>query len=397
MTHSDGTAEPADPGVNPPAVEFVSDDAALRALVAAACGQRRYALDTEFQGERSYHPQLALVQVAFPGKIALVDPLACDVKLLRPLLESEAMLVAHAGDQDLAILQRLAGSGPRRYLDTQIAAGFCGLGVPSLANLAERLLSVKLPKGDRLTDWTRRPLSDDQCSYAADDVAHLLTIAELLEERLAASGRLDWALDECEERRLRDRARPDPETAWWRIKGGRQLRGKSRGVAQCVTAWRERRAEALDTPARYVLSELALAGIVARPPVTREQLSDIRGVDGRILREPVLGELLAAIQRGLALDQSELRLPEREETDRSLAPAVSVVAAWLSQRAGEFNLEPALLATRADLVELLNSGGGRLARGWRAELVGGPIRRLMEGKAVLALGDRGRRLELRDE
>ncbi len=379
-----------------PSTRLVTDEQTLRGIVDEARTHRRYALDTEFHGERTYHPQLALVQLAYGTTIVLVDPLAADMHELAPLLESDAELVAHAGDQDLAILSRRVGVAPRHYFDTQVAAGFAGMGVPSLANLAERLVGVKLGKGDRLTDWTRRPLTADQMSYAADDVAYLLEIADRLEEKLAENGRLEWAHDECEERRRRDRTRPEPEIAWWKIKGGRQLRGKARGVAQCVAEWRERRAEALDTPPRFVLSDLALAGIVARPPTSREQLSDIRGIDGRVTREPVVSELLKAVARGLELTNEGLRLPPRDDADRSLSPAVSVIAAWLSQRASELGLESSLLATRADLVELLNTGSGRLAEGWRAETIGEPIRHLLAGTAVLALGDGGRRLELRD-
>jgi ribonuclease D len=382
--------------VSEPAAPLVTDDRALRTVVEEARTHKRYALDTEFHGERTYHPQLALVQLAFGSRIVLVDPLAADMRELAPLLDSDAELVAHAGDQDLAILGRRVGATPRHYFDTQVAAGFAGMGVPSLANLTERLVGVKLAKGDRLTDWTRRPLTADQLAYAADDVAYLLEIADLLEAQLTEVGRLEWAHDECEERRQRDRTRPDADLAWWKIKGGRQFRGKSRGVAQCVAAWRERRAESLDTPPRFVLSDLALAGIVARPPASREQLADIRGVDGRVLRDPVASELLDAVARGSALTAEELRLPPRDDADRSLAPAVSVIAAWLSQRANELGLESSLLATRADLVELLNTGGGRLAEGWRAETIGEPIRHLLAGTAVLALGDGGRRLELRN-
>ena len=178
-------------------------------------------------------------------------------------------MVAHAADQDLTILERACGRGPARLFDTQVAAAFVGLGSPSLAALADRVLSVRLGKGDRLTDWTRRPLSDEQRVYAAADVAHLLALHDRLVQRLEEAGRLTWALDECEERRVKVRTRPRPETAWWRIKGARQLRGRSRGVAQAVAAWRERTAAALDVPPRFVLSDLALAGVVHRPPRTR--------------------------------------------------------------------------------------------------------------------------------
>jgi ribonuclease D len=374
---------------------WIDDPDALARLVAEFAGEPEYALDTEFQGERSFHPQLALVQIAWRGGLALIDPLALDLRPLASLLGGPGLMVAHAGDQDLAILERAVGCSPSRYLDTQIAAGFCGFGVPSLSSLVERCLSVKLTKGDRLTDWTKRPLRDNQKAYAADDVAHLLELADHLRATLEESGRLDWALDECEERRLRDRSRPPLETVWWRIKGSRQLRGSARGVAQCVAAWREERAEQLDIPARFVLSDLAIAGIVARPPANREELSGIRGVDGRLLKEPILGQLLGAVARGAALGPNELVLPPRDDVDRTLGPAVTVIGAWLAQRASELSLEASLLATRSDLVELLNTGGGRLAVGWRAQLVGAPIQELLRGERALALTDQGRRIELR--
>ncbi len=208
-------------------------------------------------------------------------------------------------------------------------------------------------------------------------------------------GRLRWATDECEERRQRIRQRPDADTAWWRIKGARQLRGNSRGVAQKVAAWREHTAEVLDVPARFVLSDLALAGIVQRPPRSRDDLTGIRGIDGR-LRDSTANELLDAVTAGVELPAADLRLPESDRVDRSLAPAVTVLGAWLAQRASELDLDPALLATRAELTQLLQGRPSRLATGWRADLVGEPLQRLLRGDAALALRDGGRRIEMQD-
>jgi ribonuclease D len=375
--------------------EWIADDAALADLVSTLTREPRYALDTEFHGERSYWPRLALLQLAWDGGVALVDALAVDLHPLAEVLTGEAWMVAHAADQDLTILERACGRGPARLFDTQVAAAFVGLGSPSLAALVDRVLSVRLAKGDRLTDWTRRPLSDEQRAYAASDVAHLLALHDSLVQRLESAGRLTWALDECEERRVKVRTRPRPETAWWRIKGSRQLRGRSRGVAQCVAAWRERTAEALDVPPRFVLSDLALAGVVHRPPRSREELAAIRGVDHRVLRDGSAAALLDAIASGLTLDSSELQLPDAERVDRSLSPAVTVIGAWLAQYATDLDLEPSVLATRADLTELLQGGDSRLRVGWRAELVGEPLQRLLTGESQLALADGGRRIELR--
>ena len=375
-------------------VQLVEGEADLADLVRALRDEPLYGLDTEFQGERTYHPRLALVQIAWPGGLALIDPMAVDVAPLAPVLAGPGVLIAHAGDQDLTILERACGVRPAHLFDTQIAGGFLGYGTPSLATLCERILGVRLAKGDRLTDWTRRPLTADQRAYAAADVEHLTALHDALFERLTELGRVDWARDECEERRLRAHGRPDPETAWWRIKGSRQLRGKARGVAQEVGAWREREAERADLPPRFVLPDLALASIVQRAPSTREDLAAVRGLDGRHVRDGTANAILGAVQTGIALSSNELRLPETDASDRSLAPAVTVIGAWITQRAAELDLEPSLLATRADLTALIVTGGGRLATGWRRELIGEPIRRLIAGEAAIALEQGGRRITL---
>lgn len=376
---------------------WVDDAGALAGLIDELRAEPRYALDTEFHGERTYWPRLALVQVAWSGGIALIDPLAVDMQPFGEILRGPGVMVAHAAEQDLAILVRASGAAPTQLFDTQVAAGFIGLGTPSLASLVERLLGVRLAKGDRLTDWTRRPLKAEQTVYAAADVEHLLALHDELVSRLEAMGRLEWATDECAERRARIRTRPEPELAWWRMKGARQLRGRSRGVAQQVGAWRERTAAELDVPPRFVLSDLALIGIVHRPPHTREELSAIRGVDGRSLRDGATQALLAAIATGLELEPASVAVPESDHVDRALAPAVTVIGAWLAQRAAELDLDPAVLATRADLNQLFHGAPSRLATGWRAELVGAPIQRLLAGEAVIVLRDGGRRVELRDQ
>jgi ribonuclease D len=374
---------------------WVDTSAALDELVDELVDEPRYGLDTEFHGERTYWPRLALIQVSWSGGIALVDPLTVDPAPLGRVLGGPGCMVAHASDQDLAILERACARAPTHLFDTQVAAGFVGLGTPSLAAAVERLVKARLAKGDRLTDWTRRPLRDEQQVYAAADVEYLLQLQDELTARLDQAGRLQWALDECEERRQRVRSRPEPQTAWWRIKGARQLRGATRGVAQEVAAWRERTAESLDVPPRYVLSDLALAGVIHRPPQSRDELGAIRGIDGR-LRDGTATDLLAAVAAGAALEPSQLRLPESDHVDRSLAPAVTILGAWLAQRAAELDLDPALLATRAELSELLQGRKSRLATGWREELVGEPLGRLLRGEAAIVLCDGGRRIELRD-
>jgi ribonuclease D len=363
----------------------------LATLLDALASEPEIALDTEFHRERTYHPQLALLQLGWgENNIALVDTLAVDLTPLGALMTGPATIVMHAAAQDLEVLIRACGALPSHLFDTQIAAGFAGYSNPSLVTLVEGVLSVRLPKGDRLADWLRRPLSEDQRDYAAADVAYLLPLRRWLLDRLRRDGRESWAEDECAELLRRASVARDPEEAWWKIKEARQLRGRAMGVAQSVAAWRERRASETDQPVRFVLPDLALVGIAQRPPADVDALRRVRGLDDRHLRGAVPNELLAAVAEGVALPKHRLRLPAAGDVDRDLRPAVALVSAWVGQLGRQLHIDSTLLATRADIEALLRGDErARLAHGWRAEVLGQDIRRLVEGRAAIAFDGRG--------
>lgn len=371
------------------AYRIVDTDEGLAEVVGALADQEAYALDTEFHRERTYWPRPALVQLAWPGDLVLVDPLAVDLAPFRAVLEGPQTAVLHAADQDLEILELVCGTIPQRLFDTQIAAGFLGLSTPSLATLLERFAGVRVTKGDRLTDWLQRPLTDGQLDYAANDVAHLLEARDRLVRTLEERGRLEWALDECEIHRVRPRGPRDPEQAWKRIKEARQLKGRARSVARSVAAWRERRAATLDIPVRYVLSDIALVGIAQRAPTDRAGLTSVRGFD-RNQKDEVIAGLLAAVAEGAAADPPKDHADPSGGVDRDLRPAVALASAWITQLARDLDLDPAVLATRGDLEALLRGDDdARLARGWRAELAGIPVRRLVAGEAAVAFAGDG--------
>ena len=344
----------------------------------------RYAIDTEFHRERTYFPALALVQLGWgAGKIALVDPTVVDLSPLKSLFESEVEAVFHAAQQDLDVLTHAVGSIPRKMFDTQIAGGFVGYGTPSLASLVNSELKISLAKGDRLTDWLRRPLTDAQQRYAAIDVAYLSEIQDRLMAKLEAVGRTEWVLEACEELRRRGQSPVRPEDAWLRLKDARGLKGKGRAVAQAVAQWREQRAMKLDIPVRQVLPDLAILGIAQRQPKNETELSQARGVDGRAQRGSTASEILAAVAKGLAGPIPEVP-SGGDDIERDLRPAVTLISAWVSQVAKTEGVDTAMLATRADLIALLSGEpGARLASGWRAELLGDDIRALVSGNASL--------------
>jgi ribonuclease D len=372
------------------ALPLITDPKHFDDVVDEIASADRYALDTEFHRERTYFAQVALVQLAWDSGLVLVDPLAVDLAPFAAVLEGPGLAVLHAADQDLEVLERACGTIPNRLFDTQIAAGFVGMSSPSLAALHERILGLRLAKGDRLTDWLRRPLDTEQLRYAASDVDHLLELTDHLIDDLEQRGRLQWALDECERFRVRPRGARDPQEAWRRIKEARQLRGKAAMLAQSIAAWREERAIATDQPVRFVLPDLAVVTLAQRPPRSIGDLRGTRGIDDRHLRQGAADSLLAAIADTIEHGTPPTAATPVAELDRDLRPAVNMVSAWISQRARDLDLDPTLLATRNDLESLLRGDeDARLLTGWRATMVGEPIRRLVSGDAALVFVNGG--------
>lgn len=383
------------PGQASPATahEWIDSDGALRDFVTAAVGCGEYSIDTEFHREKTYYPRLALVQVRARGVTALIDPLSVDMSLMRPLFEGDDLAVLHAAQQDLDVLTQSIGFVPSRIYDTQLAAGFVGFSSPSLVNLASSLLRVNVPKGDRLTDWLRRPLTTDQRNYAASDVEHLAAMKEIIDRDLAARGRTTWAEEACEELRTRQVGPGDPWDAWLRVKDVRTVKGRSRWVARHVARWREERAMDLDIPPRHVLSDIALLGIAQRVPRSLDELSSCRGVDGRLARGSTGEDLLDAIDDALDdADKGDLAFPSHdgEDLDKSMRPAVTLVGVWVAELARQSDLDPALLGTRRDIVELLSgTKGARLSTGWRADILGHDIELLVKGRRALTFSADG--------
>ena len=375
---------------------WIDTDAAFAELVAELATVDVYGLDTEFHRERTYHARLALLQLSWPGGVAVVDPLCVEVAPLETVLAGPGLCVMHAASQDLEILARVCQTLPTRLFDTQVAAGFVGYSSVGLAGLVQGELGVKLPKADRLTDWLARPLPEDAVRYAASDVVHLHELHDRIVAKLEERGRLEWALDECEVHRIRPTSGQIPDRAWWRIKEARSLRGRAAAVAQVLAAWRERRAAEIDRPVRFLLADLALVAMAQRPPATEDDLRRVRGLDDGKRKGSAGRELLGVVAEGIALPLEEVQVPPSEGVDRSRRAAASLVSAWAAQRARDLDIDAAILATRSDMEALLMGEGGRLAQGWRHDVVGEPIRALAAGEASLAVDAQGRlRLETR--
>lgn len=372
---------------------WIQTQEAFSELIAKALRVRRIALDTEFHRERTYWPKVALIQVRVADEIFLVDPLQVDLGPFAEVLESDVLFIMHAASQDIEVLQRACGFGPQNLFDTQLVAGFTGMSTPSLSALVERYVGVRLPKGDRLTDWFERPLRNNQQEYAANDVRYLFEVHDQLVAELEERGRLDWALAEC--RLLQQKIKPNisPELAWTRIKEARHLKGKPRCVISVLARWREGTAQRKDIPIRFVLSDLAMVGIAQRAPSNLDELKTIRGLDSRSLKESLAKEILTLVDEGMKLKPEQVATLDVEDGPKlgnEMRAAVTLVSAWISQVAKDEAVDPSLLATRSDINDLLRGAKNpKLASGWRAELVGARIRDLVEGRASLAFDAEG--------
>jgi ribonuclease D len=383
-----------------------SADVARSAELARAAG--RFGIDTEFMSEGRYRALLCLSQVGVEDpseptgiRTILIDGLdqSIDVRPLAELLaDPEIEIVLHAGRQDAAILRRAWSTELTNVFDTQTAAGFVGESAQAgYGNLISSVLGLRVGKTASYTRWDARPLTAEQLSYAAEDVAHLLQLADELQRRLRESGRFEWAMEEC--RRLESASdERDPETAWERLPRVGQLDPQARAVAKRLAAWRERVASTEDRPVGQVLQDPPLLELAKRHPKSAEALAQIRGIHPSFVKRRGT-ELLAAINAGLG-DPPIPREARRGHSDSSDSPLIALAEALLRARAMEAGLAYELIAARSDLEQIIAAARQsapepdvRTLSGWRRELVGADLESLLAGRTAVAVGS-NRRIEL---
>ncbi|HET6497598.1 MAG TPA: ribonuclease D [Coriobacteriia bacterium] len=373
---------------------YVSDMDALHRLSRTLKESEFVALDTEFMRERTYYARLCLMQVATDEVVAIVDPLAVDnlSPLFDVLHDPDITKVLHAGHQDLEMLFALSGHATKPVFDTQVAATLAGFPVQvGYGTLVSEIAGVRLDKSDTFTDWARRPLTGTQIEYALNDVRYLPHVYRELCRRLEAEGRLPWLQPEFD--RMADPAAYTvlPEEQYLRIKRMRSLKPRQLGVLMKLAAWREREAQRRDIPRRWVIADESLLEIARRLPSDRESLVAVRGVSGKLPHE-LHAPVLAVVREGLALPSEALPRPEvRPRRSLDVDGAVDLAAALVRARAKEHGVATPLLASRGDLERL--AGGERedspLLQGWRKQIVGDELVRLLDGELSLRLDARG--------
>lgn len=334
------------------------------------------AVDTEFMREKTYFSQLCLVQFAVDQEYWCADPLPADN--LQAFWDAilQPAWVLHSGRQDLEVVQQSAGRLPGKLFDTQVAAAL--LGYPpqmGYANLVSELFGVELAKSQTRADWSRRPLSEAELSYAAEDVMYLLPAYEKLCEKLATTGRLEWA--EEDSAGLLDPAlyQIDLDTAIDRVKGARNMRGHARRIAVQLASWREQRAVKSNKPRQWILRDTVLLDIAGKQPDSLEALNGIDNISPGLVRRN--GDELLAMIVATRDGEDDYQPPSRpDEEEKALLKKLQKV---VQTRARQIDIPPEVLAPRRELTAALSGERElRVFRGWREDLIGTDIRQMLD-------------------
>src|SRR6516225_9654633 len=366
--------------------------------LAAACSRlAKHAVitvDTEFLRETTYYPLLCVVQMASPEEAIIIDALApgIDLKPFFELMGNEKVLkVFHAARQDIEIVWHQAAIVPHPIFDTQVAAMVLGYG-DSIAydQLVERITGQRPDKTHRFTDWSRRPLSEEQIHYAVSDVTHLRDVFTALDADLKKRRRNEWVSIEMDILTSPRTYDFHPERAWERLKT-RVRKPKDLAVLMEVAAWREQEAQSRDVPRGRVLRDEAISDIATHAPTTLEKLAHLRSLPKGFEKSKWGADIVAAVQRGLARDLTKLPKLEKPRNNSNGAAIVELLKVLLRMTAERHAVASKVIATVDDLEQIAADDEADVAalRGWRRELFGDAALKLKHGHLALAI-EKGR-------
>jgi len=370
-------------------IQYINRPEQLPALCEQILQEPWIALDTEFLREKTYYPKFCLLQIAAPGWVACVDPLA--IADLTPLLDAiynpNITKVLHSCRQDLEIFFQITGKIPGPIFDTQIAAPLLGFQEnPGYAMLVSSFLNINLSKAHTRADWTERPRSQDQIQYAADDVIYLCKIYTIMCEQLEKLGRLNWLESDFALLNNPELYQLSPENAWLKIRGKNKLTGRQLSILQALSEWRERTAQTENKPRNWLFPDDMLLELGKLQPVTTSDLAKIRNINERSVNRygKVICELIDA-----ARQRPPKPLREKDGSGKKTQQheaILDVLSAIVRIRAEENSLNPVILATRKDLEQLLFAEEDcQLLQGWRFNMAGKELQGLLRGQYTLSL------------
>lgn len=373
-------------------MELITDTQTLSAFCDRLATERFVTVDTEFMREKTYWPKLCLVQLGGEEEARCVDVLAqgIDLQPLYDLMDNSNVLkVFHAARQDVEIFVKLTGKTPTPMFDTQVAAMVCGFGESvGYETLVNTICKKNLDKGSRFTDWSKRPLTERQVTYALGDVTHLRTIYERLMEKLEKNNRAGWLDEEMAALTNPSTYIVDPDMAWKRLKA-RTKSSKVLAVLREVAAWREREAQRKDMPRNRVIRDDAIIEIAHHTPKDAGALERVRGMNKAIAQGRYGTEVLAAIKHALEMDPSDYpQPPAKKDLPKGLGPVVDLLKVLLKFNCEHNDVAQKLVANASDLEQLAAYGEKAevaCLKGWRRDLFGDAAIKLQQGKLALAV------------
>lgn len=372
-------------------INYINTPDKLTAVCALIRDSAWLALDTEFLREKTYYPKFCLLQIATPEWVACIDPLALpDLDELFTALENPAIVkVFHSCRQDLEIFYQLRGKLPAPIFDTQVAAPLLGYqDNPGYAMLVSSLLNINLSKAHTRADWSKRPLTEAQIEYAADDVIYLCQIYQIMLQKLAELGRADWLKQDFAELSNPDVYAVDPAKAWLKIKGKNKLSGRQLAIIQAISEWREKMAQQEDRPKSWLLRDELLFDIAKLQPETSADLAAVRGINENVVRRygKELCQLISVAKNQPPIPlHNDGRAAKKTQQQEAI---LDILTALVRIRAEENLLNPSILASRKDLEDLLlleDDNDCPLLHGWRYAMAGEELLGLLKGELLLGI------------
>ncbi len=369
---------------------YIADQSNFEAFLARATTSSVLAVDTEFLREKTYYPTLCLLQLATDDEVGIIDPFAvADLSPLAALFEDKRIMkLFHSASQDIEILWREVGVMPQPLFDTQLAAALLGhVKQIAYASLVTTFCEVSLKKGDSLSDWSQRPLSDSQLDYAKNDVIYLPIIYRKMLAELRAKGRLHWLDADLADLVDPSRYADDAYMRYRRLKRGTQLNRRQLSAAREVAAWREKCAQTKNIPRKRVLTDEQIVEACRRGARSLNELFAIRGVRER-LSTGEARDVVRLIAQGLnAPEHTWPELDHGSKNEPNVDAQIDLMNALVRLRAREAEIAMPTLASHDDLAKLARGHLDDLAvmRGWRRKIVGDELIELLDGRISLRL------------
>ncbi len=371
-------------------MQIIENTKELETLCKTLSDEDFVTIDLEFLREKSYYAKLCLIQIASPNTAAIVDPLSDQINLspfFKLMKNKKVLKVFHSGRQDVEILYNLSGFIPEPLFDTQIAAMVCGFGESvSYENLVSQITKKALDKSCRLSDWSKRPLTEAQLHYALSDVTHLVHIYTFLQDKLKESKREHWIDEEIEVLKNPETYTINPYETLHKIKH-RSHNAHFLTILRELAAWRENRAQKKDTPRQSIIKDDILLNIAAMDPKSPDELGQIRNIRKDVLNGKLAAEILEVLEKTRKIPANKhVKLEKEVKISNGSSALLELLKLLLKITSQEEGVVPRLIANDDDLREFssFNDKKNAILQGWRYEIFGKNAIAFREGQLSIS-------------